>query len=157
MSIPVETQILAAAKALLLSANTDAGTSVHVSRGDADPFEAGELPAINLLLLSDDVDTPSVIGGGLGVPLLQMHSLELVVQVVGNSTSGAEQQARAIGAQAQAALLQDASLGGLCADAITIKARQWLRDENPDRPLARQNSLYRCGYRAYAADPYTPV
>jgi hypothetical protein len=157
MTAPIEDQILAAAKALLLAANTGAGTSVHLSRGDADPFDTAELPAINLLLLNDEIETPQTIGAAMGVPVLQLHSLDLVVQVVSASASGAEQAARAIAAQCQVALLQDASLGGICAEAITLRGRQWLRDENTDYPLARNNSLYRCAYRAYAADPFTPI
>jgi hypothetical protein len=153
MTLPVEVQILDAVQALLLSANTDAGQGVHQSRGDADPFATTDLPAINLLLLSDEVETPSVMGGGLGVPVLQLHNLELIVQVISAATSGAERQARIIASQVQTALLQDPTLGGICSSAITLKARQWIRDENPEFPLARQNNLYKCAFSTYAHAP----
>lgn len=156
MSDPVNTKVLKALETLLTAATTGA-TGVHVARGEAEPFEVGELPAINLLMLDEDIATPSVVGAGVGVPRLQVHSIRLVVQVVARSASEAENEAREISAKCAEAIAGDPLLGGVCSQLLYPVAQQWLRDEGAEQRLARQNTLYRGEYRTYSNDPFTPV
>jgi hypothetical protein len=79
-AVPAETQVLNALRDVLSAASLGA-QGIHIMRGVDDAFEPTELPAVNLILVQEDIDTPSTFGGGLGVPLLQTHSLQLVVQV----------------------------------------------------------------------------
>jgi hypothetical protein len=156
VSTPVDTAILQALAALLRAAATTA-QGVHVSRGQADPFEPAELPAINLLTVEASISTPSRIGYGAGVPVLQVRQLDLVVQVITRGGASAEDAARLIGARCEAAIAADPLLGGVCSQAVTPQGTQWLRDDEMEQHLARQNTLYRCEYRTYSNDPFTPV
>jgi hypothetical protein len=156
MSDPVNTQVLNALAKLLNAASTGA-SGVHVSRGESDPFESDELPAINLVMLDEDIATPTVIGSGVGVQRLQVHTLRLVVQVVARSTVDAENDAREISAKCAKAIAADPLLGGVCSQLLYPVAQQWLRDEGSEQRLARQNTLYRGEYRTYSNDPFTPV
>lgn len=153
---PADSQILAALKALLLAAGVQC-MGVHVGRSEADPFEAAELPAVNLLTLDEDVFSPSTLGAAVGVPVLQTHSFKLVVQVVTRGGSTAEDAARSISAQCAQAIAQDPTLGGVCRQLLTPVAKQWLRDDGQEQRLARQNTLYSGAYRTYSTDPFTTV
>lgn len=154
--VPVDSQILAALKALLLGADVGA-EGVHIGRSEADPFEAGELPAVNLLALDEDVFSPVTIGAAVGVPVLQTHNFKLVVQVVTRGGSAAEDAARSISAQCAQAIALDPTLGGVCRQLLTPVAKQWLRDDGQEQRLARQNTLYSGAYRTLSTDPFTAV
>lgn len=157
MSAPVDSQILAALKALLDSQVWPTGVGVHVGRSDADPFELAELPAVNLLPIDEDVSTASMMGAAVGVPVLQLHTIKLVVQVVTRGGSAAEDAARSISAQCAQAIGQDPTLGGVCSQVLTPVAKQWLRDDGAEQRLCRQNTLYSGAYRTYSDNPYQAV
>ena len=156
MSTPVDTQILTALDALLKAAGLT-GVGVHIGRSDADPFEPGELPAVNLLPVDESITTDSRVGSAVGAKVLQAHSLSLVVQVITRGGSAAENQARLISAQCEAAIGTDPTLGGICRQTMYLTAKQWIRDDGSEQRLARQNSLYQCEYRTYSGDPFTSV
>lgn len=154
MSTPVDTQIMHAVRATLQAANLGAG--IHVDRTDADPFELTELPAINLIAVEESISTPSLIGAAHD-GVLQTHSFQLVVQVVVQQGGPAADGARLISASATQALAADPTLGGLCSGALRPVGKQWLLDDGAERPLARQNTLWLCGYRTNSRDPFTPI
>jgi len=156
VTAPVDSQVLAAIKALLLAAATGAGASVHVHRSDADPFTSTELPAINLLAVEEGVFTPTTTGMAYGGTVHQ-HRLQVVVQVVCQGGSAAADQARLISAQAAQALGLDPTLGGLCHEAALPKGKQWLHDDEADTRLVRQNNLWLCGYRTHSHNPFTVI
>lgn len=154
--IPLDSQILAALQALLLAA-PNLGAGVHVGRSDADPFEPAELPAVNLLVVDEDIAASVPMGAALGAPVLQTHRLKLVVQVVTRGGSAAEDAARLISARCAQAIAQDPTLGGRSRQLLTPQAKQWLRDDGNEQRVARQNTLYSAEYRSFAQDPFTPV
>lgn len=156
MSTPVDTQILAALDALIKAAGIT-GVGVHIGRSDADPFEPGELPAVNLLPIDESITTESRMGSAMGAKVLQAHSFSLVVQVITRGGSAAENQARLISAQCEAAIGANPTLGGVCSQTMYLTAKQWIRDDGSEQRLARQNSLYQCEYRTWSGDPFTSV
>lgn len=154
MTTPAETQVLQAVMAVLQSANL--GASLHMDRTEADPFELRELPAINLLAVDEGVSTPTTIGMAYD-SVLQLHSLQVVVQAVVSSGSGAGAAARLLSAKAAQALASNPTLGGLCNGAIRPVGKQWLTDDAAERPLCRQNTLWLCSYRTHSRDPFTVI
>jgi hypothetical protein len=157
VSAPVDSQILAALKALLDGQVWPSAVGVHVGRSDADPFELTELPAVNLLPIDEDVSAASMMGAAVGVPVLQLHTIKLVVQVVTRGGSAAEDAARSISAQCAQAIGQDPTLGGVCRELLRPVAKQWLRDDGSEQRLCRQNTLYSGGYRTYSDNPFLSV
>jgi hypothetical protein len=156
LNVPAETQVLNALRDVLSAANLGA-QGIHIMRGVDDAFEPAELPAVNLILVQEDIDTPSTIGGGLSVPLLQTHNLQLVVQVVAQSTTDALARARLISAKAQQAIGQNPTLGGVCKQLLRPEGKQWLHDDGAEQRLARQNTLYSGAYRTYSNNPFTLI
>lgn len=153
---PVDSQILAALRALVLAANTDAGQKVDIERTEDDPYEAdGDLPAINLLLVEESIRTPSTMGM-VASGADHDHRLNVVVQVV--ATGGtAGSQARAISAQVAQALGTSPTLGGLLSGAILPIGKQWLRDDAGESRLMRQNNLWACSYRTHSHNPFDAI
>lgn len=157
MSDPASTQILAAYRALLLAAATDAGTSVHVDRTTETPFEASELPAINLLLVDEDIDQPAPFGAARGQAVLQTHALRLICEVFARGGPAAAAQARLIAAQCDAALAADPTLGGKCSQILFPRKRQHERDDGSEQKLFSTKTLLVGEYRTYSNDPFNAV
>lgn len=152
----VDQQILDALAALLAPAATGAAT-VDVERDDsAEPYETAELPAINLLAVEDQIFAPTRIGMGLGEPVLQVHRLALVVQIVYRGTAGAR-LARQIGDTVEQLVASDPLLGGVCSQGLLPDGRQWLRDDAAEQPLTRQNTRFVGEYRTYSNAPNQPI
>jgi hypothetical protein len=156
MSLPVDSQILAALSALLLAAGTDAGTSVHVHRTEADAFEPSELPAINLLAVEEGIQTQGPLDASAG-GAVHTHSLQVVVQVITSGGSAAAAQARLVSAQCAQAIGLDTTLGGLCRLGTRPAGKQWLHDDEGDTRLLRQNNLWVCGYRTHSTNPFVAL
>jgi hypothetical protein len=156
VSTPVDTQLLDALKALLQAAALPV-VGVHVARSEADPFEPDELPAVNILPVQEDIVSPTTIGAARGAPVLQVHRFQLVVQVVTRGGSAAESVARRVSALCAQAIAQNPTLGGVCRQLLTPMAKQWVRDDDHEQRLARQNTLYSGEYRTYSHDPFTAV
>lgn len=151
------TQILAAYQALLLAAGTDAGDSVHVDRTTETPFEAAELPAINLLLVDEDIDQPAPFGAARGQPVLQTHGLRLVCEVYARGGPAAAAQTRLIAAQCDAALAADPTLGGKCSQILFPRKRQYERDDATEQKTFSTKTLLVGEYRTYSNDPFNAV
>lgn len=154
MSTPVDTQVLQAIAALLLAAGTDAGTSVHMHRTEADAFEPSELPAINLLAVEEGIQTTGPLDVASASGAVHTHSLQVVVQVIASGNSAAAHVARMVSAQCAQAIAADATLGGLCRLGVRPAGKQWLHDDEADARLIRQNNLWLCGYRTHSANPF---
>lgn len=157
MSDPVSTQILAAYQALLIAAATGAGTSVHVDRTDQTPFEPAELPAVNLLLVDEDIDQPAPFGAARGAAVLQVHALRIVREVYTRGGPAAAAQARLIDAQCDAATAADPTLGGKCSQVMFPKKRQHERDDSSEQKLFSTKTLLEGQYRTYSNAPHTAV
>jgi hypothetical protein len=153
-AVPADTQVLHALADVIAAAPVDALLPVHIGRGDDDPFDASELPAINLLIVNTGISTRSRQGAAVGVRVLEENQVQIVVQVVTRATADAEDLARVISAQAQQAVALNPTLGGVCRDTIYPVARQWLRDDNGASPMARQNTLYQGDYRTWSDNPF---
>lgn len=155
MTTPVDTQVLVAVKALIDAAAT-AAASVDIDRTEADPYTPADLPAINLLAVEESTQhlTPLNLAAGGSVCV---NRLQLVVQVVASGGSAAGAQARLISAQVAAALGADPTLAGLCLAGLLPAGKQWLRDDDGDSRLIRQNNLYVCSYRTTSANPFTTL
>lgn len=148
----VDQQILDALAALLTPAATGAA-SVHVERDDAaEPFEPAELPAINLLAVEDQIATPTRTGMGVGSPVLQVHRLAVVVQIVYRGSNSAR-QARAIGDAVEQLVASSPTLGGVCSQGLLPDGRQWLRYDSAEQPMTRQNTRFVGEYRTYSGAP----
>jgi hypothetical protein len=154
VTTPVDTQVLAAVKALLVG-QTDA-LSIDTHRTEADPYTTAQLPAINLLAVEESIATPTTIGMAQGGAAHQ-HRLQLVVQVITQGGSAAADQARLVSAQAAQAIGLQPTLSGLCATALLPMGKQWLHDDDADTRLVRQNNLWVCGYRTHSHDPFTAI
>lgn len=135
-----------------------AGTAkVDVDRDDvAEPYEASELPAINLIPVEVGITPSARMGFGQGVPIMQDRSITLVVQVVYRGEDSGR-KARAIGAEVERLIGQDPTLGGLCSEGLLPNGYQWLRDDEGERPLTRQNIRFVGAYRTYSNDPNTSI
>lgn len=157
MTTPVPDQILAALSALLTAANTDAGASVHIDRTEDTPFEAEELPAINLYLIDEERAHPSVRGAAVGEPVLGVHTLRIVQEVYTRGGPGGAAAGRVIAAQAEAALAADPTLGGKCSQVLLPKRTQWERDDRSEQKNFKTNVLLVGEYRTYSNAIYTPV
>lgn len=156
MSEPVSTQILEALAALLRSSLTGA-VSVDVDRdNEAEPYEATELPAVNIIPVDESVSAESSIGAAMGTPMLQNVSLAVVLQIVSRGGTAPAREARRINAACEAALAADPTLGGTCPQVLRVTGRQWLRDDGAEQRLARMNTRLECAYRTRSTDPYTP-
>lgn len=152
----VDQQILDALAALLTPAATGAAT-VDVERDDnAEPYEPAELPAINLLAVEDQISSSARVGMGVGVPVLQVHRLALVVQIVYRGTDGAR-IARQIGDTVEQLVAGNPTLGGVCSQGLLPDGRQWLRDDAAEQPLTRQNTRLVGEYRTYSNAPNQPI
>ena len=154
MTTPVDTQVLNAVKALIDAAAT-AASSVDIDRTEADPYTPADLPAINLLAVEESTQhlTPLNLAAGA----VCVNRLQLVVQVVASGGGAAGAQARLISAQVAAALGADPTLAGLCPAGLLPAGKQWLRDDDGDSRLIRQNNLYVCSYRTTSANPFTTL
>lgn len=157
MTAPVPDQILDALKALLIAAGTDAGASVHIDRTEETPFEAVELPAINLELLEEERSHPSLRGAAVGDPVLTVHTVRLVQKVYTRGGPGAAAAARLIAAQCEAALAADPTLGGKCSQVLLPKRTNWLRDDAGEAKTFQANVLLQGEYRTYSNNIFTPV
>jgi hypothetical protein len=157
MTAPVSTQILAAYQALLLAAATGAGASVHVDRTAETPFEPAELPAVNLLLVDEDIDQPAPFGAARGQPVLQVHALRIVREVYTRGGPAAAAQARLIDAQCDAATAADPTLDGKCSQLLLPKKRQHERDDASEQKLFSTKTLLVGEYRTYSNAPFTAV
>jgi hypothetical protein len=156
MSGPVSTQILDALVALLQAASTGAAT-VDVDRdNEAEPYEPGELPAINVIPVEEDVSADRLMGAAVGVPIRQDVTLAVVLQIVTRGGTEPARQARSISAACEAALAADPTLGGVCNQVLRVTGRQWLRDDSAEQRLARMNTRLVCAYRTLSTDPNTP-
>ena len=154
MTTPVDTQVLVAVKALIDAAAT-AAASVDIDRTEADPYTPADLPAINLLAVEES--TQHLTPLNLATGAVCVNRLQLVVQVVASGGSAAGAQARLISAQVAAALGVDPTLAGLCLAGLLPAGKQWLRDDDGDSRLIRQNNLYVCSYRTTSANPFTTL
>lgn len=157
MSDPVNTQILKTFAVLITAANVDAVMPVHIGRSEAEPFEPGELPAVNLLIIDESVSARSRQGAAQGVKVLEHNTIQIVAQVITQGTAAAENDAREISAQIEAMVGLNPTLGGICTETLFVVGRQWLRDDGAAQHLARQNTLFQGGYRTWSGDPYTPA
>lgn len=154
MTTPVDTQVLVAVKALIDAAGTSAAV-VDIDRTEADPYTPADLPAINLLAVEEN--TQHLTPLNLATGAVCVNRLQLVVQVVASGGSAAGAQARLISAQVAAALGADPTLAGLCLAGLLPAGKQWLRDDDGDSRLIRQNNLYVCSYRTTSANPFTTL
>lgn len=154
MTTPVDTQVLVAVKALIDAAGTSAAV-VDIDRTEADPYTPADLPAINLLAVEEN--TQHLTPLNLATGAVCVNRLQLVVQVVASGGSAAGAQARLISAQVAAALGADPTLAGLCLVGLLPAGKQWLRDDDGDSRLIRQNNLYVCSYRTTSANPFTTL
>lgn len=154
MSEPVSTQILDALSARLAGAATGAAT-VDVDRDNqAEPYEAAELPALNIIPVDEEIDAAFMAGAAVGVPVRQDVTLAVVLQIVTCGGSFPARQARRISAACEAALAADPTLGGVCTQVLRVTGRQWLRDDGAEQRLARMNTRLVCAYRTRSTDPY---
>lgn len=154
MTTPVDTQVLVAVKALIDAAGTSAAV-VDIDRTEADPYTPADLPAINLLAVEEN--TQHLTPLNLATGAVCANRLQLVVQVVASGGSAAGAQARLISAQVAAALGADPTLAGLCPAGVLPAGKQWLRDDDGDSRLIRQNNLYVCSYRTTSANPFITI
>jgi hypothetical protein len=155
--VSAASQILDAYQALLLAAATDAGDSVHQDRTAETPFEPIELPAINLLLVDEDIDQPAPFGAARGQPVLQTHAMRILCEVYARGGPAAAAQARRIAAQCDAALASDPTLGGKCSQVLFPRKRQHERDDGSEQKLFSTKTLLVGEYRTYSNDPFTAV
>jgi len=158
VSDPVSTHILDALAVEVRAAVRALGVStVDVDRdNDAEPYQADELPAVNIIPVDEDVSNPAMFGSGVGVPLRQDVTLAVVLQIVTRGGTQPAREARRISAACEAALALNPTLGGVCSQVLRVTGRQWLRDDSAEQRLARMNTRLECAYRALSNNPYTP-
>lgn len=156
MSEPVSTQILDAMAQRLRAVATGA-SSIDVDRdNEAEPYQADELPAINVIPVDEEVSADLLMGAAVGVPIRQDVTLAVVLQIVTRGGTEPARQARRISAACEQALAADPTLGGVCTQVLRVTGRQWLRDDGAEQRLARMNTRLVCAYRTRSTDPYTP-
>lgn len=148
----VDQQILDAL-ALLLTPSATGAARVDVERDDTEtPYEVPELPAINLLAVEDVIYSPTKIGLAVGHPVLQVHRLAIVVQILYRGANSAR-NARQIGVAVERLVAGNPTLGGLCSQGLLPDGRQWLRDDAAESPLTRQNTRFVGEFCTYSNDP----
>lgn len=127
MADHVQQQILVALKATLIAAATAAGGRVYVDHPDE--LVASMLPAIVITPGDEDIDNQA-----LGLPYLQMRSLELEVIAVCTG-SGAAAAARDLGRAIEAALYATesaATVGGLARPLELMRVAPRLNGQGAD-------------------------
>ena len=142
-------QVLDAVRAALVLAATVAGARVFVDR--VDPLQASELPAI---LVDEDGEGESREVSTIHSTLHQAE-LAVAVRCVVRGGAGAAAAARALGLQAELALVGSLPLNALVTQGPVMTGSRQNNTGDADALMAAREQSWRFGYYLNPSDPET--
>lgn len=144
-------QIREAVKAALVAASTAAGSRVYESRGI--PWGMGELPAISVYSLNEQVDEGSRTTAPRELDRTVNVAVDLVVSVP--AQGAVDDVLDALALQVENAMHADRTLGGVASDLMLISTEMGTV-EGGQRPIAAAQLVYAVQYFTLAPEPSAP-
>ena len=149
----MQQQILEAMQAVIIAANTAAGSDVEIDR--TEPWPAERVPAVEITT-EDSAELVEPLTAHH--PHLQQRTFEFEIRCTASGRT-APAESRALGAEVETALIASASdvtLGGLTRT-LLLTGVSSLKDGSGEVPVAEQRQKWRAIYVTQSGAPTQPV